>query len=257
MKMRFLLTVVLLLTNISFAHATKEKLGVTFEVSYLTKWLSKGAEAYGQQGALFKSFDLDFYGTGFGLNIKHRNATSSGYVDKERIDFMPYYKNKLFEDQLYATNYKLSVGYKYYPRVARHEAGTAYEWVLACSWPKILANGLVPKYIVHYEYPAGRNYTNHNAAGWAHRFGLDYDLNTPELPNPLHLSSEICYYDGIGGKSKDSDWAYTNFGISTKFKMTGNLTFTPGVYYQISMDDSVAKKDDMTYAILTMTYKLQ
>ena len=257
MKKGLLLTMVLILTNRSLAQSPKEQLGVTLETSYLTKWLSKGSEAYGQQGGIFNSIDLDFYGTGFGINVTHRNSTSTGYVDKQRIDYRPYYKSRLFEDQPYVTNYNLSVGYEHYYGLDRRNAGTTFEWVLACSWPKIIPNGLVPKYTAHYEYPAGRNYSNHSVSGWVHRFGLGYALKTPELSNPLNLSTEVGYYDGLGGKSKDSDWAYMNFGVSTKFKITENLSFTPKLYQQISMEETVSKRKDITYAVLTMTYKLQ
>ncbi|MHC4260598.1 MAG: hypothetical protein ACYSTF_09360 [Planctomycetota bacterium] len=82
MKKRILLVVVVLVALPSFAQAKEGKLGVTFDLAYLSKWLSKGAEAYGQQSALFKTIDVDLYGTGFGVKVIHRNATSSGYVDK-------------------------------------------------------------------------------------------------------------------------------------------------------------------------------
>ena len=150
-------------------------------------------------------------------------------------------------------NYNISVGYEHYPGLARNKANTTFEWIFAFSWPKILPNGLVPSYIAHYEYPAGSNYDYSHITGWVHRFGLGYDLNVPELPNPLHLSSEVAYTDGLGGAAHD--WSYACFGLSTKFKLNDNLSFVPGVYHQISMDDSVSKRDDITYCILSMKYK--
>lgn len=55
------------------AVAEKRELGVTLDLTYVSKYLSKGAESYGQQGALFKTIDVDLYGTGFGLRVKHRS----------------------------------------------------------------------------------------------------------------------------------------------------------------------------------------
>jgi len=197
MKKGILLIAAILVSLPSFAQADERKISVTLELTYLSKWLSKGAEAYGQQGALFKTIDVDLYGTGFGVKVTHRNATSSGYVDEQRIDFRPYYKNQLFKGESYATNYNISVGYEYYPGLARNKANTAYEWIFAFSWPNIMPKGFTPSYIAHYEYPAGSNYKYNYITGWVHRFGLSYDLDLPELPQALRLSSELAYTDGL------------------------------------------------------------
>jgi hypothetical protein len=234
------------------ARAQDGELGVTFDLTYASKWMSKGVEAYGQQGGLFKTIDLDLYGTGFGVKVTHRNATAAGYVDNQRFDYRPYYRNRLFEGESYATNYYLSVGYEHYPGLARNTANTTYEWIFGFSWPNILPDGLVPGYIAHYEYPAGSNYDHSDITGWVHRFLLGYDMKVPELSEPLHLSGELAYTDGLGATAHD--WSYFTTGLSTKLKINDNLTFIPGLYHQISMDDSVSKSD-VTYVILTMKYK--
>jgi hypothetical protein len=253
MKKGVLLIVVLLSSTVCLAQAGDKKLGVTLDVTYMSKWMSKGAEAYGQQGALFKTIDIDLYGTGFGVKVTHRNATGSGCVDKQRFDYRPYYKNQFFREKPYATKYNISCGYEHYPGLARDKANTTYEWIFAFSWPNILPVGFVPSYIAHYEYPAGSNYKYHYITGWVHRFILGYDLNVPELPKPLHLSSEVAYTDGLGGA--EHDWSYATFGISTQLEVADNLIFVPGLYHQISMDDSVCKRDNVTYCKLSMKYK--
>ena len=252
MKNRILLIAVILLSAAGLVWAEEGELGISFDLTYMSKWQSKGAEAYGQQGALFETIDVDLYGTGFGVKITHRNATASGYVDKQRFDYRPYYKSKLFESKSYATNYNVSCGYEHYPGLARDKANTTYEWIFAFSWPEILPGGLVPSYIAHYEYPAGSDYAYSHITGWVHRFGLGYDLDTPELPCPFHLSSELGYTDGLGGAAHD--WSYATFGVSTKLKITDNLSFVPGIYHQVSMDDSVCERD-VTYCKLSMKYK--
>jgi len=253
MKKRILLVVVVFLSTTLKLRAEEGELGVTFDVTYVSKWLSKGVEAYGQHGGLFKTIDVDLYGTGFGIKVTHRNATSSGYVDKQRFDYRPYYKNQLFEDQVYAIKYNISVGYEHYPGLARNKANTTFEWIFAFSWPNLLPEGFVPHYIAHYEYPAGSQNSNAYVTGWVHRFILGYDLNVPEIPVPLYLSSEVAYTDGLGGAAHD--WSYATFGLSTKLKISDNLSFVPGLYQQISMDDSVNTRDDVTYCKLSMKYK--
>ena len=152
-------TVVILLLTADFAlpqgmpngKAEEGELGVTVDLTYSSKWLTKGAYGYGGHGALFKTIDLDLYGTGLGLKVTHRNATSSGYVDKQRFDYRPYYKSTLFEGETYATNYNISVGYEHYTGLARDVANTTYEWIFVFSWPNIIPEGIVPKYQAHYE----------------------------------------------------------------------------------------------------------
>ena len=126
-KKRFFLVIAVLLGSVGLAHAQEDKLGVIFDLTYMSKYMSKGTEAYGQQGALFKTIDLDLYGTGFGVKVTHRNALASGYVDKQRFDYRPYYKSQLFESKSYATNYNISVGYEHYPGLARNVANTTFE----------------------------------------------------------------------------------------------------------------------------------
>ncbi len=256
MKKKILLIFVILFPGIVWAQTQDNRLGVTFDLTYVSKYMSKGAESYGQQGGLFKTIDLDFYGTGFGVNVRHRNATSSGYVDKQRFDYRPYYKSKLFGDTPYAMKYNISARYEHYPGLARHRSNTTWEWIFAFSWPSILPEGFVPSYIAHYEYPAGQDYTKPSGAdmpsGWVHRFILGYDLNILQIPSPLHLSSEVAYTDGLGGAAHD--WSYATFGISTEFKITDHLSFLPGVYHQVSMEDTVST-NDVTYTSLSMRYK--
>lgn len=248
----FLFTVVIIVSVAGLTYAEEDKLGVSLDFTYMSKYLSKGARGYGQHGALFKTVDLDFYGTGFGVKVTHRNATSSGYVNKQRFDYRPYYKSQLFEGESYATNYNISAGYEHYPGLARNLSKTNWEWIFDFSWPNIMPKGFVPRYTAHYEYPAGSGYVHNDITGWVHRFRLSYDLNTPIIPQPLHLTSDVAYNDGLGGKAHD--WSYATFGLSTKFKLTNALTFVPGIYYQISMEDTVNKNDEL-YAIASMKYK--
>ncbi len=252
MRKRVLLIGMLVLSAAGAGRAEEGELGVTFDVQYRSKWLSKGVEAYGQQGAVFETVDLDLYGTGFGVNVRHRSATGSGYVDRQRFDYRPYYKSELFEGQPYATNYNISAGYEHYYGLARDKSNTTWEWIFAFSWPKIVPEGIVPSYIAHYEYPAASNGAD-LPSGWVHRFILSYDLETTHTPAPLHLSSEVAYTDGLGGA--DHDWSYATFGVSTRFDIAENMAFVPGVYQQVTMDDSVNKRKDITYCILTLKYK--
>ena len=250
MRKSIYLMVIVALVTAGLAQAEESRLGVSFDLTYTSKWLSKGTAAYGQQAGWFKTFDLDFYQTGFGVKVTHRNAGSSGYVDKQRFDYRPYFKSKLFEGQTYQTDYNLSGGYEHYPGLSRERAGTTWEWVFAFAWPNLLpVEGLTPQYIAHYEYPAGSDYTNSKVTGWVHRFALGYDFALEELNNfPLHASYEIAYSDGLGNMTHD--WAYTTVGLSTTFKVSENSKLVPGIYHQTTLDSAINGQKDVTYAVV-------
>ena len=80
------------------------------------------------------------------------------------------------------------------------------------------------------------------------------DLELPELPAPLHLTSDIAFTDGFR-TGVDHDWSHATFGVSIKIGITDNLSFVPGIYHQITMDESINPDKDVTYCVLSMKYK--
>ncbi len=245
--------VVLFFSSVGFgAELEEEKIGVTFQLDYLSQWLSKGAPAYGKQGAVFETIDLDLWGSGFGVKVTHRSATSSGYVDKQRFDYRPYYKGKAFQGERYQIDYDISAGYEHYYGLAKEKANTTWEWIYGFGFPNLLPKGFKPKYIAHYESPAMGGEKYNYVAGWVHRFLLGYDLAVPQLPAPLMLSSEVAYSGGLGGAN--NDWSYATLGASTSFKLGEQVTLTPGVYYQISMEDTVCDRN-VLYSTVSLKYK--
>ena len=230
----------------------EKELGVTFDLTYMSKYVSYGVEAFKQQGGLFETISLDLWGTGFGVAFGHQSATSSGYVDSQRFNYKVYYANKLFAGEAYQTNYKFSWLYKHYYGRARNK-GNVQEWCFGFSWPKLLPWGVVPKYTAVYAYPAGSNYNNASSTVWNHIFGLAYGLRVSQLPNPINLSADMTFKDG--GSGRDHDWSHVTLGTSTKLAITDNLSFVPGLFHQITMDKSTSRRKDITYCKLSMKYK--
>jgi hypothetical protein len=155
------------------------------------------------------------------------------------------------------TKYKVNWVYKHYYDQPRNQSNVQ-AWVLALSWPKILGmEEVVPYYVATYDSPSGSGYKAagmENYAGWVHRFGFGYDLELPELPAPLRLSSDIAFTDGFR-RGVDHDWSFVTFGIQTSLKINEQLSFVPRVYQQLTLDDSVNPNKDVTYCLLSMKYK--
>lgn len=233
-------------------HGEEEKLEINLDMTYMSKLMDKGGEYYSENGGFLKTLDIDLWGTGFGVSVEHRESIGSGFVDKERFAYKVYYRNSLFKGEAYVTKYKAYWKLNHHPGKSRH-VGNAQELNLSLSWPEILPGGPVPSYTFYSDYPAGSGYDNRDSSYYYHLFGLGYALKVQVLPNPLNLSAKIAYQDG-GSSNKDHDWSHTTLGMFTKFNITDSLSFVPGFYYQISMEDSVCKRD-VTYCILSMKYK--
>ncbi len=245
MKKVILLTAVILLSATTFAQAQEELTG-TIDVTYLTQYIWHGIEMYGQQSAIQPSIDLDLYDTGFGLNVLLLRANSSGYESGEELRYTLTYDNSLYEYETYATDYQVGWTYYDFPNTAsdRSDLQEAYATL---SWPEICPEGVVPSYTV-LKLSNVEEYSPVNAiSGWLHILGLGYDLPIegllPDIPEQiLHLSAAMVYNDGV--YFADHDWSHAVFGVTTDFDLGNDCTFTPGVYYQSSWDNSVNPSDE-------------
>ncbi|HLB73523.1 MAG TPA: hypothetical protein VJJ98_05855 [Sedimentisphaerales bacterium] len=240
------------------ASARNDELGITLDATYVSRYIWRGMDTYpNNHSAIQPSIDIDFYGTGFGLNTWWSRANGSGFENSEEIDYTLYYWNSLFEDEPYATECTIGWVYYSYPDEPKRVANTQ-EVYASLSWPNIWPGGLVPCYTIVSTWPSESGSDVSDYSGWVHILGLCYDLTVPGfLPGTkeqiLHFSTEAVYNDGAYGAEIDHDWSHAVFGISTSFDLGGNLAFTPGFYYQSSWDDSVNTSDEY-WTSLSLTY---
>jgi hypothetical protein len=249
----FILAVLLLAGADDKAKGEEKRIGATLEMTYVSKYVSKGRESYGQQSGIFSTIDLDFWGTGLGAWVRRRDPVSSGYVNRARYEYAFYYGSSAFEESIYAVKYKAGWTYKNYFDNARNVRNTQEFWY-KFSWQNLLPWSLVPAYAAYYETPAGSGYGNRAAAGWHHSFGLKRRLEIADLP-PITASAFVDYKDGLGGGSIDHDWSHATFGLSTGVRISEDLSFVPGIYHQVTMDKSVSRRKDITYCTLSMKYE--
>ena len=255
MKKTAALAIMLVILAMSpVVQAQEKKLGVTFDVTYASKWMSRGRSVWGADGGFFETIDLDFWGSGFGAVVTHQSSTGNKWVNKQRFEYGVYYRNSFFDDSVFKTNYKAKWLYKNWYDNPRNK-GNLQALVFNFSWPDILpVENLNPYGTVYYDYPAGSNYDlPKHYAGWVYLFGLGYDLGVEGLPGPVRLTADIAYTDGM--RAADHDWSYATFGASTALKLTDNLSFVLGIYHQLTMDESVGQQEHMTYTKVSMKYK--
>ncbi|MFC1739148.1 hypothetical protein ACFL1G_08880 [Planctomycetota bacterium] len=240
-------------------------------VTYDSKYIWRGFDVYGDKSAIHPFVDLDL-GQGFGISAMGHRANSSGHENAERWDYTLYYQNQLFPDETYVINYRLGWVYYNYPDQPEKGSMTApnaalQEMHTILSWPKICPAGVVPSYVLVKLWPSksgsfsgSRSPMCGTASGYAHIFMLDYGLSV-ECPmtgeeKVLNLHSEFVYNDGVGpaGQNVDQDWSNAVFGVSTNYDLGNDLTLTPGLYHQVTMDDSVNDDKDETWISMTLRY---
>ncbi len=271
MKKKVLLATIVLLASTALVQAQGELHGA-LELTYQSKYVWRGFDVYGDKSAIQPSVMLDLYGTGFGVSLEGHRANSSGFETLERWDFTLFYNNALFVEESYVTQYLLGWRYFYQPDAPLDMAPglsiDLQEVHAIMSWPKILpVEGLIPTYVLAKAWPAesgsfvGSGGPSGTASGFAHIFMLDYGLPIEDLlPNMpeqvLKLHSEVIFNDGVDprGIGVDHDWSNVVFGVATDFKLAENVTFTPGLYHQITMDKSVNDDQDETWFTLGLKY---
>lgn len=276
---RILLIAVILLTAGAVTKAEEaKKLGVALDVTYLSSNIWRGFDLYpDDHSAIQPSIDVEFYDTGFGLNVLSSRANGSGFENDEELDFTLRYRNSFFEGEKHMISYE--VGWVYYSYPDRPRKGPkvtaprplipvvetladVQELYAVFAFPELLGiRGLVPSYVFSHVWPAQSNSNASDNGGWIHAFGLDYGIPIsvllPEMPKEqiLKLSSLVVYNSGVGATGMvEHDWSHAVFGLSTGFALSENLTFTPGIYYQLSMEDSVNPEDEYWWS-LSMKYK--
>jgi len=267
MKKGILLAAVILLSAAGFARAQEDVLSGTFDVTFLSSHIWRGFDVYSSNHpAIQPSLDLDLYGTGFGVKLLHSRALTDGHENDEGLELTLYYGNNLFEGEAYTTDYKLGWVYYNYPDEPVR-AAHMQEIFASFSLPELCPAGVVPSYTIVRMWPSKSNSMVNTNGGWLHIMGLGYDLTVPgvlpEIPEQiLHLSAELVYNDGAapgsvnppGGVMIDQDWSHAVLGFSTEFDLAENVSLTPGIYHQLSMEDTVNSEDEW-WLSLGLSYK--
>ena len=275
-KKGILLAAVILLSTAGFAQAQEGELSGTVGVTYLSKYVWRGFDIYGDKSAIQPAVDLDLYGTGFGVSMMGHRANSDGHENGERWDYTLYYSNHLYEGEVYETLYRLGYVHYNYPDNSSHSTSSLdlQELHAVLSWPNVCPAGIVPSYVLVKLWPYNSSTpvgsgavipgtttpSTGTASGWAHIFMLDCPLTVqdflPDAPEQvLNLHAEFIYNDGVhpGGGNADHDWSNVVFGVSTDFDLGNDFTFTPGIYHQVTMDKSLNPDKDETCVSLGMT----
>jgi hypothetical protein len=262
-KKAILLTGVILLTVGATVNAQEGGISGTFDVTYSSRYIWRGFDVYNDNhSALQPSIDLDLYGTGLGLKVFWSRANGSKFENLEELDLTLSYGNTFAEGEAYATAYQVGWTYFTYPDEPGSER-EFQEFFASLSMPELCPAGIVPSYTVFCMWPSEGGSARNANGGFIHVFGLGYDLTVPELAPEIpelvvNLSANFVYNDGVGAGytvngAVAHDWSHVVFGASTDIDLGNNLSFCPGLYHQISMEDSVNENNE-TWVSLSLKY---
>ncbi len=234
------------------AGSADPRIGVTLDYTFASKYMWHGFNLYGSKTASQPSVDLDFWQTGFGAMIWHSRANDSGFRNFEENDYIVYYGNSLFSDTPLAIDYNFSwLYYDYYDNPSRDV--DLQELIMGFTFPNLLPGGVTASYSTGLLWPTRSSVPGlKNIGGWVHVFGLSRDVAVGE--QVFSLMTDLTYNDGYAGGAVDHDWSHATFGVSTSFTLWKNFTFTPALYQQKSMDDSVNTNDDL-WTTLSLAYR--
>ncbi|MGD0595973.1 MAG: hypothetical protein ABSA64_00445 [Sedimentisphaerales bacterium] len=279
MKKLVLLTAVVLFGMVAPVLAAEGDLHGFFGITYDSLHVWRGYVTYGADSAINPFIDLDLFGSGFHLETVYHQANGGGNELGKRFDYSLYYAGAIDPEETLATMYK--VGYRYfnYPQMSAAHSDQCIdlqEVYAGVAFPKLLGvKGLVPGYAFIQAWPSmsntvvgGANPNGGTYQGCAHVFMLDYALPlesiSAEIPKQdLNFHVETVYNNHVdprpGGAYTTSDWTHVAMGVSTDFDLGNNLTFTPGYWHQITMEDNgnkgVSPDHDIDWVELTVKYK--
>jgi len=236
--------------------------GATWDSQYM--W--RGFKVFGSKSATHLVGDLNLWETGFGISAAGHYANGSGYVDATRWDYTAYYQNGLFAGESYATNFRLGWVYYDYPDTPSDWADLQ-EGHAIVSWPNLLPiAGLCPSYVAAKTWPSKGGSALDNASGWYHIFMLDYGFTVagvlPDMPEQLiRLHGEVVYNSGTApyyATDMSSGFSHAVFGVATDVEICTNLTVTPAVYYQATIENDLEDFNDGSdevWASVGLAYK--
>jgi uncharacterized protein (TIGR02001 family) len=244
MKKGIVLVTAMMLFSTGMACA---EVGVDVDVTWVSKYIWRGFDKTDDKAAFQPSVNFNL-GNGFSANVfssqpgSSKGAAAVSNVDAEELFYTVTYSNSLWDGEVYAANYALNWIYYNWPDRGRKDADMQ-EFLIAVAWPDICPMGVVPSYVFARCWAAEGGGLAADNGGFAHVFGLNYDLAVAELPNPLDLGFQLVYNDGCGDQTVDHDWSHIVWSVKTSFDC-GAGRLSPGVYYQTSMEDTVNPEDE-------------
>jgi hypothetical protein len=235
---------------------------IDFELSstFLSRHMINGIDMTDDHGVVIPTGTVIFGDSGFSAKVIHVYPISNNLVASIENNYAAFYTGSFLEDTPWATHFTLNYFYFGKPNIGGHK-NDAREIGSTFFWPQFykLGNGYItPNYYVGHFGASKSNSNIRNSEGFIHIFGLNYDFEVSEFwpsgdKQAFRLSGNISYNDGYAGAVIEHDWSHAVLGISTSIQK-GNLTITPMLNYQISMEETVNTQNEL-WSGINVTYR--
>ncbi len=156
------------------------------------------------------------------------------------LDYVLNYNVSLMQDEAFQTD--VCVGYIYYDYPKTGSVADAMELGASITLPNVFEFGLVPSYYAGKLWDAQSSEDN-DVNGWVHIVSLGYDVVCPVTDQVISLSAATAYNGSVTG-DLDYEWNVAIFGASTTFEIAENISLSPSINYQITMDEAMNNGDD-------------
>ena len=230
------------------------------EARAMSQYVWRGFDMYPNDKSAYRfSGQMVWPDTGLGAELVSIRSFASGFESQEEFK-VRLFKQGVWENAMFLPiDYRMGWTYHGYPEEPRGGSVSAQVGPMQEIFFEFLGSPIAelwPRW--HYEafaiWPSEGDSVRSANAGWGHIIGLVYDMeipgwnaSTPETT--LQLSADLAYNDGwapgnYNGATVDHDWSHMLFGASTDIVLLPDIvgfqvTLTPSVYTQLSMDDSV------------------
>lgn len=260
------LTITIALLAVVAAAPAQDLWHGSAEIGYQSRNIWRGFDIYpNNHSGLTTTLDMKYADSGFGFSVSYDRAFSGGFENQQWLPITVYYEN-----QSHNRDVDYQFGWTYYAHPDEpKDASDMQELYGSFAFPSLLGRNLTPSYTLAYLWPARSSSDVRSNSGWMHIFGLAYAVPVAGLGadgghQDVRLTSELVYNGGVApgsaaGKNGyltrgvDHDWSHVVFGVETDYQVASNLSLTPGLYFQSSMDSSVNRSDEY-WAALSLKY---
>jgi hypothetical protein len=245
---------------LDIGRGLEDKIDVELSGTFTSKHIWHGLDLLDDHGAFIPVGTVIFGDSGFSAKIIDVYPLSGGFERSVERNYAGFYTGVFLEGTPWATHFTANYFYYGKPKVPGHK-NDAQEVGSTFFWPKLISVGddyITPSYYLGSIWASKSNSNIRGCEGFAHVFGLGYDFGVPDFwpggkEQAFRFSADITYNDGFAGSAIDHDWSHAVFGISAHLG-AGHLTMTPSLNYQISMDDSVNKENEL-WSSISATYR--
>ena len=226
------------------------------EISVTTDWVSKymfrGFDILDESGAWQPSVDVGLRDTGLHLNwwtsyASHdRGDDSLGFErrDSDEYDYTVYWEGDI------ADCIDVELGFVYYDLIHLDSRADFMEYYGTFTLSDMPLSPYFGAYYGHEKHDDTLGEGWNTVIGGSHSLPL-CGLAFGGTDLTLDLAADV-WYNG-GQYNVDTGWSHATFGGGVTFPLCENLEFTPGLYYQLSMEDEINDEDEW-WATLSLAY---